>query len=294
MQIISDSDHLRNALNEERRKGLSLAFVPTMGNLHKGHLELVKRAKTLADVVIVSIFVNPLQFGSNEDLEKYPRTLSTDKALLFSEGIHTLFVPSEIDIYPNGREQETTIVVPEISKILCGKDRPGHFEGVATVVTKLLNLVTPDYAIFGEKDYQQLSIIRKLVHDLKIATNVVAVGTVRDNDGLALSSRNMYLNADERKLAPLLFDTLAHCRDAIASGFDNFLELESHARFELIESGFSLDYFTILDAQTLSEITEDTKEISILVAARLGETRLIDNVRIPVNTATDWGILAAQ
>jgi len=294
MQIISDCTHLRTALNEERGKSRSLAFVPTMGNLHKGHMELVKHAKSLADIVVVSIFVNPLQFSSNEDLEKYPRTLSTDKALLFSEGINTLFVPSEIDIYPNGQEQETTIVVPEISKILCGRDRPGHFEGVATVVTKLLNLITPDYAVFGEKDYQQLSIIRKLVHDLKFETNIVAVGTVRDDDGLALSSRNMYLNEDERKLAPLLFETLAHCRDAIASGFDNFLELESHARFELIESGFLLDYFTILDAQTLSEITEDTKEVSILVAARLGETRLIDNVRISVNTATDWGILAAQ
>ena len=294
MQIISDSNHLRTALNNERGKNRSLAFVPTMGNLHKGHMELVKRAKSLADIVVVSIFVNPLQFGPNEDLEKYPRTLSTDKALLFSEGINTLFVPSEIDIYPNGREQETIIVVPEISKILCGRDRPGHFEGVATVVTKLLNLVTPDYAVFGEKDYQQLSIIRKLVHDLKFETNIVAVGTVRDDDGLALSSRNMYLNEDERELAPILFNTLAHCRDAIASGFDNFLELESHARLELIEAGFSLDYFTILDAQTLSEITEHTKEISILVAARLGETRLIDNVRISVNTATDWGILAAQ
>ena len=294
MVITRTREELYKTLEEFSKLSGKLALIPTMGNLHKGHIELVKRAKSLADIVVVSIFVNPLQFGTNEDLEKYPRTLSTDKALLFSEGINTLFVPSEIDIYPNGREQETTIVVPEISKILCGKDRPGHFEGVATVVTKLLNLVTPDYAVFGEKDYQQLSIIRKLVHDLKFETNIVAVGTVRDDDGLALSSRNMYLNEDERKLAPLLFDTLAHCRDAIASGFDNFLELESHARLELIEAGFSLDYFTILDAQTLSEITEDTKEISILVAARLGETRLIDNVRISVNTATDWGILAAQ
>lgn len=294
MQIISSANHLRTALSEEHKKCRELAFVPTMGNLHKGHLELVKRAQSLADTVVVSIFVNPLQFGSNEDLEKYPRTLSADKALLFSEGINTLFIPSEKEIYPAGRDQQTTVVVPEISKILCGKDRPGHFEGVATVVTKFLNLISPDYAVFGEKDYQQLSIIRKLVHDLKFKTSIVAVGTVRDEDGLALSSRNAYLNAHERKLAPLLYDTLTHCRDAIACGFDNFLELESHARLKLIESGFSLEYFTILDAHTLFEITEDTKEISILVAARLGETRLIDNIRLSLNTATEWGILAAQ
>ncbi len=294
MQIIYNSAHLRTVLNEERRKDRLVAFVPTMGNLHEGHLELVKRAKSLADIVVVSIFVNPLQFSTDEDLDKYPRTLSTDKSLLFSEGINTLFVPSETDIFPDGRENQTTVVVPEISSILCGKDRPGHFEGVATIVCKLLNLICPDYALFGEKDYQQLSIIRKLVHDLEFDTKIVAVGTVRDEDGLALSSRNVYLNADERKLAPLIFDTLAHCRDAIACGFDNFLELESHARFKLIESGFLLDYFTILDAHTLAEINEDTTEISILVAARLGETRLIDNVRLSVNTATEWGILAAQ
>ena len=152
MQIIYNSAHLRTVLNEERRKDRLVAFVPTMGNLHEGHLELVKRAKSLADIVVVSIFVNPLQFSTDEDLDKYPRTLSTDKSLLFSEGINTLFAPSEADIFPDGRENQTTVVVPEISSILCGKDRPGHFEGVATIVCKLLNLICPDYALFGEKD----------------------------------------------------------------------------------------------------------------------------------------------
>ncbi len=294
MRTVSNSDQLRASLNRERERGRSIAFVPTMGNLHQGHLELVRRAKALADSVVVSIFVNPLQFGSEEDLDRYPRTMSKDKALLFSEGINILFTPNEDDIYPIGRKEQTLVVVPGLSNILCGRSRPGHFEGVATVVTKLFNLVQPDYAIFGEKDYQQLSIIRKLVCDLELPTKIIALHTVRDKDGLALSSRNAYLSDEERKLAPLLYDTLAHCRDAIVSGFDNFVQLESHARFKLIELGFEPEYFSILDANTLLEVTENTEEISILVAAKLGNTRLIDNIKLPLNASADWGMLAAQ
>jgi len=281
-----------NRLNKEVNFKANIGFVPTMGALHKGHISLIKSSKKICKKTLVSIFINPSQFNKANDFKNYPKNLKKDIAILKKLKVDYLLAPKVKEIYRN--KKNSKIKLKKKDKVMCALYRPGHFEGVLAVINQFLIKIKPKHIFFGEKDYQQLSIIRKLVHDLKFETNIVAVGTVRDDDGLALSSRNMYLNEDERKLAPLLFDTLAHCRDAIASGFDNFLELESHARFKLIESGFSLDYFTILDAQTLSEITEDTKEISILVAARLGETRLIDNVRISVNTATDWGILAAQ
>jgi pantoate--beta-alanine ligase len=294
MLTIDSKTGLQHALERHRRAGERIAFVPTMGNLHEGHLELVRRARQLGDIVVVSIFVNPMQFGVNEDLDAYPRTLNADREKLFAEGVNYLFAPSNEDIYPQGLAAQTVVRVPDLSETLCGSDRPGHFDGVATVVSKLFNMVQAQVAVFGEKDFQQLSIIRKMVEDLSIPIQVVGVPTVRAEDGLALSSRNNFLSADHRRLAPLLHKTLLDCRDAIACGFDNFLQLESHARMQLLQAGFAPDYFAIRDARTLQAVGETTEDIAILAAARLGTTRLIDNVRITLNPAADWGMLAAR
>ncbi len=285
---------LQHALRSHRGKGERIAFVPTMGNLHEGHLELVRRARQLGDVVVVSIFVNPMQFGAGEDLDAYPRTLGADREKLFAEGAHYLFTPGVEEIYPEGLHSQTVIRVPDLSDTLCGSSRPGHFDGVATVVNKLFNMVQPQLAVFGEKDFQQLSIIRKMVADLCMDVEIVGVPTVRDEDGLALSSRNGYLTEDQRRVAPLLHKSLLDCRDAIACGFDNFLQLESHARMQLLQAGFVPDYFAIRDARTLRAVDESTEEVAILAAARLGSTRLIDNVRHSLNPAGDWGMLATR
>jgi len=292
MRTYSSSVQLKAALGNYRSSGQSIAFVPTMGNLHEGHLDLVRKARQLCDVVVVSIFVNPLQFGPSEDLGAYPRTLSADKEKLFSEGVHALYTPGVEDIYPEGMEKQTIVSVPDLGDTLCGSSRPGHFDGVTTVVSKLFNIVQPDVAVFGEKDFQQLSIVRKMVRDLCMPIDIIAVPTTRDEDGLAKSSRNGYLNREQRRLAPLLHQTLNSCREAIACGFDNFLQLESHARMKLLQAGFEPDYFAIRDAQTLRAVNEETEEIAILTAARLGSTRLIDNVRLSLNPISDWGMLA--
>jgi pantoate--beta-alanine ligase len=285
---------LQQALRDDRAKGHSIAFVPTMGNLHEGHLDLVRRARELCDVVVVSIFVNPMQFGPNEDLDAYPRTLTADKEKLFAEGVQYLFAPEAGEIYPEGLDVQSAVSVPLLSETLCGANRPGHFTGVATVVTKLFNIVQPDVAIFGEKDFQQLSIIRKMVVDLCLPIEIVGVPTTRDADGLALSSRNGYLTAPERKKAPLLNQLLMECREAIACGFDNYRELEAHAQLKLIQAGFEPDYFEIRDARNLGDVTENTEEVAILAAARLGKPRLIDNVRLNLNPVSDWGMLASR
>jgi len=292
MRTYSHAARLQSALREFRDKGQSIAFVPTMGNLHQGHLELVRKARQLCDVVVVSIFVNPLQFGPGEDLDAYPRTLAADREKLFAEGVQALYTPAVEDIYPEGMATQTIVHVPDLGDTLCGSSRPGHFDGVTTVVCKLFNAVQPDVAVFGEKDFQQLSIVRRMVRDLCIPIEIVGVATSRDEDGLARSSRNGYLSAEERRIAPLLHQTLNSCREAIACGFDNFLQLESHARMQLLQAGFQPDYFAIRDARTLRTVTEDTEEIAILAAARLGGTRLIDNVRLALNPVSDWGMLA--
>ena len=294
MRTYSTNAQLRNALGRYRKQGQSIAFVPTMGNLHEGHLDLVRRARELADIVVVSIFVNPLQFGPSEDLDAYPRTLAADKEKLFAEGTQVLYAPGVEEIYPEGMENQTLVRVPDLSETLCGSSRPGHFDGVSTVVTKLFNIVQPDIAVFGEKDFQQLSIIRKMVRDLYAPIEIVGVTTDRAEDGLALSSRNGYLSEEQRKIAPTLHQTLNSCREAIACGFDNFLQLESHARMRLLQAGFEPDYFAIRDARTLRAVTENTEEIAILAAARLGPTRLIDNVRLALNPVSDWGMLASH
>lgn len=293
MQTITSKAGLQHALKAHRQAGERIAFVPTMGNLHEGHLQLVRKAHRLGDIVVVSIFVNPMQFGAGEDLEAYPRTLNADREKLFAEGAHYLFAPGTEDVYPEGLGAQTVVRVPDLSDTLCGSNRPGHFDGVATVVSKLFNIVQPQVALFGEKDFQQLSIIRKMVTDLCIPVDIVGVPTVRADDGLALSSRNLYLNEAQRRTAPLLHKTLIDCRDAIACGFDNFLQLESHARMQLLQAGFIPDYFAIRDARTLRSVTDATEDVAILAAARLGATRLIDNVRLTLNPAGDWGMLAS-
>jgi len=292
MRTCNSSAQLRSALRGVRSNGQRVAFVPTMGNLHEGHLDLVRKARTLADVVVVSIFVNPLQFGPNEDLDAYPRTLAADKEKLFGEGVQVLFAPDVAEIYPEGVEAQTLVHVPDLGDTLCGSSRPGHFDGVTTVVSKLFNIVQPDVAVFGEKDFQQLSIVRRMVKDLCMPIEIVGVATSRDQDGLAKSSRNGYLSSAQREVAPVLNRTLRDCREAIACGFDNFLQLESHARMQLLQAGFEPDYFAIRDARTLRAVTEDTEEIAILAAARLGNTRLIDNGRLALNPVSDWGMLA--
>ena len=292
MRTCNSNAQLQAALKRYRSEGQSIAFVPTMGNLHEGHLDLVRRARTLCDIVVVSIFVNPLQFGAGGDLDAYPRTMAADKEKLFSEGVQLLFAPGVEDIYPEGMEKQTVVSVPDLGDTLCGSSRPGHFDGVTTVVSKLFNIVQPDVSVFGEKDFQQLSIVRKMVVDLCMPVEIVGVATTRDEDGLAKSSRNGYLSEDERSVAPTLHQTLNSCREAIACGFDNFLQLESHARMKLLQAGFEPDYFAIRDARTLRAVTEDTEEIAILAAARLGNTRLIDNVRLSLNPVGDWKMLA--
>ncbi|MET0380198.1 MAG: pantoate--beta-alanine ligase [Spongiibacteraceae bacterium] len=293
MKTVTTTAVLRSALTPEKRSGKRIAFVPTMGNLHEGHLDLVRRAKKIAEVVVVSIFVNPLQFGANEDLDKYPRTLAADKEKLFGEGVQYLFHPGVEEIYPEGMANHTRINVPDISDTLCGAARPGHFTGVATIVTKLFQIVQPDVALFGEKDFQQLSVIRKMVTDLCMPINVIGVNTTRAADGLALSSRNGYLSATERQQAPTLHHVLQECREAIACGFDSFKELEQHAIDTLRHAGFRPDYVAVRDAASLGSVTMLTEQIVILAAAYLGRTRLIDNVTLNLNPAHDWGMLAA-
>ena len=294
MQTLTSVDALRRAVNKARKAGKTIGFVPTMGNLHEGHLQLLRRAKHLADCVEVSIFVNPLQFGANEDLDAYPRTLAADKEKLFAEGANFLFAPTVDEMYPEGMKPQTLVSVPRITDTLCGAARPGHFTGVATVVTKLFNMVQPDVAVFGEKDFQQLMVIRKMVGDMCMPIDIVSVATVRETDGLAMSSRNNFLSSKERRVAPRLHRILQDYREAIANGFDDYQHLEKHALEDLVLLGFQPDYVSIRDAETLESVTPDTEAIVILAAARLGRTRLIDNVTLTLNPSADWGMLATN
>lgn len=294
MKTITKSEHLRAAIRKERNSGKTVAFVPTMGNLHEGHIQLVLKAKQVADIVVVSIFVNPLQFGAGEDLSTYPRTLKDDKEKLFAAGANYLLYPDANEIYPEGMGNQTLVVVPDLSDTLCGASRPGHFAGVATVVSKLFQIVQPDTAIFGKKDFQQLAIIEKMVKDLCMPIDILGVETARDVDGLALSSRNCFLTEEQRSIAPALHKTLLDCREAIACGFDSYQDLEQYCTDALKNAGFEPDYFSVRDAQTLSDVTHETEQIVILAAAKLGTPRLIDNVTLTLNPSQDWGMLATQ
>lgn len=268
---------LRAALKPARQAGKSIAFVPTMGNLHRGHITLIEQARQRADVVVASIFVNPTQFGANEDFDKYPRTLAADSALLAEAHCDLLFAPEASEMYPNGRNQLTTVSVSGITDMLCGSSRPGHFTGVATVVSKLFNIVQPDLALFGEKDYQQLAVIRRMTRELCFPVEILGVATVRAEDGLALSSRNGYLSKAERRAAPQLYQTLSQLRRAICDGQRDYAGLAAAACLHLQKCGFKPDYLEIRRQDLEPAGPEDTALV-ILVAAWLGSTRLIDNL----------------
>lgn len=278
MITVHTVEALRRAVSEARAGGARVGFVPTMGNLHSGHVALVTRAKTRADFVVASIFVNPLQFGPNEDLASYPRTLAADQDKLAAAGCDLLFAPNVDEMYPNGQAMQTRVSVPGVSEGLCGGSRPGHFDGVATVVTKLFNMVQPDVAVFGQKDFQQLAVIRTLVRDLNLPIEIIGEPTVRAEDGLALSSRNGYLDADQRARAPHLHRALKALGEAIEAGRTDHAELIEQALAELREAGLRPDYLEIRDALTLGPARADSTELVLVAAAFLGTTRLIDNL----------------
>jgi pantoate--beta-alanine ligase len=278
-QIIQNEALLRVALDTYRREGKQIGFVPTMGALHEGHLNLVRAAREKCDVVVVSVFVNPMQFGAHEDLDRYPKRIEKDSQLLQQEKVDLLYVPTVDAMYPEGFS--TIVTVEGLSDGLCGAVRPRHFAGVATVVTKLFMQVLPEMAFFGEKDYQQLQVIRRMVTDLSIPVHVLGVPTTRDTDGLALSSRNQYLSAEERKTAPALYKTLITCANKISGGM-NITETLEWAEHQLLNYGFQkLDYIECCDAHTLEPLSRLRPPARILAAAWLGETRLIDNIAVP-------------
>ncbi|WP_250143155.1 pantoate--beta-alanine ligase [Escherichia coli] len=268
---------LRQQIRRLRMEGKRVALVPTMGNLHDGHMKLVDEAKARADVVVVSIFVNPMQFDRPEDLARYPRTLQEDCEKLNKRKVDLVFAPSVKEIYPNGTETHTYVDVPGLSTMLEGASRPGHFRGVSTIVSKLFNLVQPDIACFGEKDFQQLALIRKMVADMGFDIEIVGVPIMRAKDGLALSSRNGYLTAEQRKIAPGLYKVLSSIADKLQAGERDLDEIIAIAGQELNEKGFRSDDIQIRDADTLLEVSENSKRAVILVAAWLGDARLIDN-----------------
>jgi pantoate--beta-alanine ligase len=282
MQIVARPSELRDRVNQWRRSGERVAFVPTMGNLHAGHGSLVTEARQRAQRVVVSVFVNPLQFGPNEDFASYPRTPDDDRQLLEGLGVDVLFVPEVEDMYPHGQATTARVQVPELDSILCGAFRPGHFTGVATIVTKLLNLVQPDLALFGEKDFQQLMIIRRATDDLCMPIEIVGVATTREADGLAMSSRNRYLSNDDRAVAPRIFAELDSARRQIESGSRNFEALERSGFEALKRVGFRPDYFSIRDSSNLAAPSPQSSEVVILTAARIGRARLIDNMRATI------------
>ncbi|AVT70280.1 pantoate--beta-alanine ligase [Escherichia coli] len=277
MLIIETLPLLRQQIRHLRMEGKRVALVPTMGNLHDGHMKLVDEAKARADVVVVSIFVNPMQFDRPEDLARYPRTLQEDCEKLNKRKVDLVFAPSVKEIYPNGTETHTYVDVPGLSTMLEGASRPGHFRGVSTIVSKLFNLVQPDIACFGEKDFQQLALIRKMVADMGFDIEIVGVPIMRAKDGLALSSRNGYLTAEQRKIAPGLYKVLSSIADKLQAGERDLDEIITIAGQELNEKGFRADDIQIRDADTLLEVSETSKRAVILVAAWLGDARLIDN-----------------
>ncbi|MBK1644351.1 pantoate--beta-alanine ligase [Thiocapsa imhoffii] len=279
MEMIELVERLRARIGAWRAAGARVAFVPTMGNLHDGHLALVEAARAQAERVVVSVFVNPLQFGPKEDLAAYPRTLERDCERLAEGGCDLVFVPAVASVYPRGSAAQTIVEVPGLSDVLCGASRPGHFRGVATVVCKLFNMVQPDLACFGEKDFQQLLVIRRMVEDLAMPVQILAVPTVREADGLAMSSRNGYLTASERALAPTLYRVLCAARDALQTGLP-VARVEQQACADLRAAGLLPDYVAVRAAADLRTVTATDAELVILAAARLGHARLIDNLRL--------------
>ncbi|MDP3517615.1 MAG: pantoate--beta-alanine ligase [Pseudohongiella sp.] len=280
MKICHQASELRQLLREYRRAGKSIALVPTMGNLHRGHVRLVERAVELADIVVSTIFVNPMQFGRHEDLDKYPRTPDADIDKLTAAGCSVLFTPSVKEMYPLGLDEHTIVSVPAISERHCGASRPGHFDGVATVVSKLFNLVQPDHAVFGLKDYQQFKVISKMNADLCFGIQLTGVATERDANGLALSSRNGYLSVEEKQTALSIIQTLRETAGLLQKGQQDFPALERNAKAVLESRAIRPDYFTVCNADTLAPASTEDKNLVILAAAYVGNTRLIDNIEV--------------
>ena len=282
MQFVTEISDLRKVLSAWRRAEDVIAFVPTMGNIHKGHLSLIDEAHKRADRIVSSIFVNPMQFDRPDDFGRYPRTLEEDSSQLQDAGVDLLFCPSAEAIYPRGDKNSSFVDVPGITDILCGAHRPGHFKGMATVVCKLFNLVQPELAVFGEKDYQQLLIVRRMVDDLNLPVEIVGAATARETSGLAMSSRNNYLSDDEREQAALIFQLMGETAKSIVSGSRDYQGLEDKAKQTLTDEGFVPDYYSILTMGNLSQPIEldEPANLVILVAAQFGNARLIDNLPI--------------
>ena len=283
MKVFHTVSGLRDDLNKDRRRGLRIGFVPTMGNLHQGHLALVKQARETNDIVVCSIFVNALQFGLNEDWDKYPRTYESDCEKLRESGCDYLFHPDDIEMYPNGLDTQSRVICPTMTDMLCGASRPGHFEGVTTVVSKLFNIVQPDEAVFGIKDYQQLAVIRRMAEDLCMPVQISAAPIHREADGLAMSSRNCYITDEERPRVTVLKQSLEWIAEQIQDGSRDFSKLEQSAGQQLIDAGFALDYITISNSKTLEPAADDDIEITILGAMFTEKARLIDNLSIVLN-----------
>lgn len=289
MEICTSIQSVREVVDRWRNAKQSLAFVPTMGNLHVGHLSLVNKAKAIAAKTVVSIYVNPLQFGPSEDLGAYPRTLQADQKKLIDAGVDLLFIPNDQEMYPLGRPDLTFIEVPKLSEILCGASRPGHFSGVMTVVTKFFNIVQPNFAVFGDKDFQQLFLLKKMVRDLNIPLKIINMPTSREDSGLALSSRNQYLSGAQKKVAPELYKTLCWVREQLQQlrqkkqnvyrSRQQILELEQQGLSRLEQLGFVPEYLSIRNSDTFVPVSSFENQNSVvLIAAMLGKTRLIDNI----------------
>ena len=282
MIVVENKEELRERLAEWRHGGEHIAVVPTMGNLHAGHISLVEVARQHAERVVVTVFVNPTQFGEGEDFDDYPRTLELDTLRLKKISADVLFAPSVDTVYPFGLENATRVIVPGLTENFCGTFRPGHFDGVTTVVARLFSLVQPDVAVFGQKDFQQQLVIRRMVDDLNLPIRIVTAPTVREDDGLAMSSRNAYLDEEERRIAPALHQTLESIGADLQNGKRNFVELERQAMQSLEETGFSPEYIAVRRAMDLSEPDRDCDELVVLAAAQLGKARLIDNIVVTV------------
>lgn len=280
MQVFHTISGLRANLSNHRTHGQTIGFVPTMGNLHDGHLALIKQAKETNDIVVCSIFVNALQFGLNEDWDKYPRTYDSDCAKLDKSGCDYLFFPDDSEMYPNGLDTQSRVICPTMTDVLCGASRPGHFEGVTTVVSKLFNIVQPDEAIFGIKDYQQLTVIKRMTQDLCLPVKIVAAPIHREDDGLAMSSRNSYINKEERPKVKVLKEVLELIAQQIKAGNLDFIKLELEAKNRIQCEGFRADYVTISHSKTLKPAAVDDRQITILGAMYTQSARLIDNISI--------------
>jgi pantoate--beta-alanine ligase len=288
METVTTIAAVRERVAAWRRAGQRVAFVPTMGNLHAGHISLIEKAREHGDRFVASIFVNPMQFGPNEDFAHYPRTPRQDEAMLAAAGCNLMFMPDVAEIYPNGAERPTSVEVPGLSDVLCGAFRPGHFQGVATVVAKLFNIVAPDVAVFGEKDYQQLTIIRRMVTELCMPVQIVGAPTVREADGLAMSSRNQYLGSEERSTAPRIHAALSEAIERLRGGSRDFAAIEQRGRERLATGGFRVDYFEVREGRNLEKPSPDTRHFVVLTAARLGKARLIDNLQLPLGEEEEF------